>query len=371
MCAKLGYPQDFADRPVSAGQPLTESVEWITNHRPKGQNHWPGLALAFIAQAEELLAAEGVDSLPDVFMSNPPETGRAGARTINTMNITRSDGGESSKLRPHYNNAMELIKYTLLRNFPSSPGHATQSWPAYRPLVGMIFAMSPGERRALAEYVWTEWVLPLPEFQIAQVRDRVVRPFELVLAKMPTVGPKIPGGAMLQALTYGYLLADSPNLILESHSVNTGSARAKMLGDVDGFRGNEPELAAEVKDMELNESNVEDQLGGFLEDLAAAPNATAVVVCKNITDDGRAIIEKRNITVLTVSDLIRTVSVWDLPKQQEALRGVDYYLGRIQKSKAALNHFRSFLEGNNLDGGMTTPADESKASVEDTNLNPG
>lgn len=347
---ELGFDREFETRVPQSGETLSEAIDWITNSRPKRQNYWPALSLAFISQAEKLLATESRVSVDFVFKEFEIETSTA-ANTVNTLNFIVGQG-EPIRLRNLYNAAAKVVKDQMLRDHPGAAPHATQSWQAYRPYISLIYRMTPGERRALANHIWTQAILPLPEHEVARVRDRVVRPFEHVLANMPTAQPRVRGGALLQALAFGYLHADSPNLILESHSVNTGSSRVKMLGDVDGFRGAEPELAAEVKDLALDEHNAESSLGDFLEDIATAPNATAVVVCRTITDEGRVLIEKRNVTVLTVAELIRTVGVWDLPKQQEALRGVDYYLGRIQKSQAALEFFRGWLIAENLDAGI-------------------
>lgn len=179
-----------------------------------------------------------------------------------------------------------------------------------------------------------------------------MRPFEHVLMHMPTQVPGVRGGAILQALAYGYLRADSPNLILESHSVNTGSSRAGMLGDVDGFRGQEPELAAEVKDVAVTASTVEALLSDFLEDIVDAPNATAVVICADIDPAARDYLEQRGVRVLSRDDLVRRVGVWDLPKQQEALRGVEYYLGRVQKDGRAVSYLREWLRQAGVEGGL-------------------
>ncbi len=133
-----------------------------------------------------------------------------------------------------------------------------------------------------------------------------------------------------------------------------------MLGDVDGFRGNEPELAAEVKDIHLTPTNVLQQLRDFFEDIENAANVTAIVFCREITDEARAMIAeyfaeapagageslteaRTGVTVLDVQELVRRVSVWDVPKQQEALRGVEYYLGRVQKDDRAVAFLRDWL----------------------------
>lgn len=345
----LRLPEDFAARPeVSGSAEVAAAVEWLNTSRPRRQNFWPALVLAFIAQAEALLAADGVDRLPDVFASHPPQESQDG-RVVNTLNFTRGHG-DPIALRSVYNAALHVIRYHMLREHPKNEAHATQSWRDYRELVTLIHAMRPDERKTLAEWVWKSGVLDRQELVLARKRERVVRPFEFVLLHMPTTAIKgLPGGAMLQAVTYGYFRADSPNLILETHSVNTGSSRAGRLGDVDGYRGGEIELAAEVKDLEIQDAAA---VADFVEDIAEAPNATAVVVCQGVTDEARAEIEARNITVLTVSDLTRTVSVWDLPKQQEGLRGVDYYLGRIQRSGAGQTFFREWLREHGLDAGF-------------------
>ncbi|MHA7285114.1 hypothetical protein ACX80I_02460 [Arthrobacter sp. MDT3-44] len=356
FCSLLGFPDAFVEREVLQGELFEAAKHWLQVRRPQKQNHWPALALALTAQAENLLRAVGEASVSDVFAAYPPEEDSE-TKTVNTLNFTWGDG-QSVKLRPLYNKALAVIHNRMLRSHPSNPGHATQSWRAYQDLIALIYQMSPGQRRGFAEFVWNEGVIALPEMTIASVKSRVIRPFEFVLSEMPTaVGGKVPGGSLLQAIAYGYLLADSPNLILESHKVNTGSSRTGMLGDVDGFRGSEPELAAEVKDLDLDESNVDTQLGAFLEDIATAPNATAVVICRSIAPTARELVETRNVTVLTVEDLARTVAVWDLPKQQEALRGIDYYLGRIQRSPEAKQFFRSWLLQNDLESDIVRSAE--------------
>ena len=349
--AELGLPDGFDKRLDAAGSSnLDAAIEWLTTKRPRRQNYWPALVLAFISQAEALLAAEGADHLPDVFDANPPEESTPD-KPVNTLNFTRA-GGPPITLRPLYNAAQQVIRVNMLREHPSMPGHATQAWPNYRDLIKLIYTMTPSERRMFAEYVWKTGVLDRQELVLATKRERVVRPFEFVLINMPTTNTGVrglPGGAMLQGITYGYFRADSPNLILETHKVNVASSRTGQIGDVDGYRGGEVELAAEVKDLDINDAAT---VADFIEDIAGAPNATAVIVCQSITEEARAEIAARNITVLTVGDLARTVSVWDLPKQQEGLRGVDYFLGRIQRSTSGQKFFREWLHKHGLDAGF-------------------
>lgn len=122
-----------------------------------------------------------------------------------------------------------------------------------------------------------------------------------------------------------------------------------MLGDVDGFRGAEVELAVEVKDIDLDATNWEDHLGAFLSDIDAAPNATAVVIARSIDDDVVAALEEIGVVPLDKPTMRRTVEVWDLTKQEEAVRGFEYYLGRIQKAQSLVDDLRTFLGDNDIE----------------------
>ncbi|MGH9124702.1 MAG: hypothetical protein ACRDZ8_08240, partial [Acidimicrobiales bacterium] len=252
--AELGLPESFFDRTGHIGPTYEAALAWLTNERPRRQNHWPALTLALVAQAEEGLSKLGHQALADIFTEVPIEENDPSGQPVNTLNfvLDSAAGGEFARLRGKYNLALSLILTRMRRNgHPSNPGHATQSWPAYRHLIELIWFMSPYERRALVEWVWQNGVLPLDETQIVAAVDRPIRPFEQVLADMPTASNR--PGSVWQGLSFGYLRADSPNLQLESSRAQTGSRRSGLLGDVDGFVGDRVALAAECKDMVLGQ----------------------------------------------------------------------------------------------------------------------
>lgn len=126
-----------------------------------------------------------------------------------------------------------------------------------------------------------------------------------------------------------------------------------MPGDVAGFRGAEVELVVEVKDQALTEDNIASILSDFLEDIAQAPNATAVVVADTIDEMSHLELRKRNVIALSRSELTERTITWDLPKQQEALRGALYYLHRIQKKARLAHRLEEFLETNQIERGIT------------------
>ena len=368
--ARLGLPGDFTDRQGDERNPeLLAALNWLEHERPQKQNHWPALCLAFVAQAEEVLADAALDHADEVFDDFELAEGTP-QKPVNTMNVIFRDSTHA--LRPKYNAAMNVIRVEMRRDHPSNAAHATQSWRAYRDLVRLLYRMSPAARTRFAEHVWQKGVLDISERKFASKAERIVRPFEYVLDSFKTQGAT-PGGALFQGLVYGHFRADSPNLTLESHSVNTGSGRADMIGDVAGFRGDEVELAVEVKDHAINSANVDSVLTDFLEDLVDAPNATAVVAAAEVDDEARKHLAEVNVIALSRDDLRERVVTWDLPKQQEAIRGALYYLSRVQKNTTLVKRLTDFLIEQDIQAGIidqpivrtsTTPAGDAATGAE-------
>lgn len=349
--ADLHLPDGFTNRQGGdAEQAYLKAVDWLNQEKVPGQNFWPALCLAYVVQAENALAEAGKDSVSDPFTEFDVEERTPKGRAVNTLNFLVN--GKKFPSRPPYMLAAQAIRIEMRREHPSSAPHATQSWRDYRELVKLIFKMSPAARARFAEHVWKTGVLAATELEWGK-RDaaRVVRPFERVLADFDTTGAQR-GGALFQALVYGYFRADSPNLTLESHNVNTGSSRAAMPGDVAGFRGGEVELAVEVKDLDITADSVEEVLADFLQDYENAPNATAVVAAASVDDDARIRLAESNVIALARDQMRERVMIWDLPKQQEALRGALYYLRRIQKAKALWERLEGFLISEGIASGI-------------------
>lgn len=347
----LQLPEGFTERQGGEGEKAYRmAVDWLASEKVPGQNFWPALCLAYIIQAEKALAEAGENSIDDPFTKFGVEERTSKGRAVNTLNFLVN--GKKFPSRPPYMSAAKVIRIDMRREHPSSAPHATQSWRDYKGLVELIYKMSPAARARFAEYVWQTGVLDATELEWGN-RDatRVVRPFERVLAEFDTTGAK-PGGALFQALVYGYFRADSPNLTLESHNVNTGSSRAAMPGDVAGFRGGEVELAVEVKDLEITADGVEEVLADFLQDYKNAPNATAVVAAASVDDDACTRLAESNVIALARDQMRERVMIWDLPKQQEALRGALYYLHRIQKAKELWERLENFLVSENIASGI-------------------
>jgi hypothetical protein len=253
-------------------------------------------------------------------------------------------------LRPIYGRTVFVIR-TQMRRYahPYSPASQTGAWRSYRPFIKSVFAATPAERATIARWVWEHGVLPIAETVPVGVagRERRERPFAYVLRQMPTAGR--PGGAIFQAEAYAYLRADAPNLILEAHAVNVASRRARLVGDVAGFRGDAVELAAEVKDLIVNEDNVDEQLGDFLVEIAEIPDATAIVFAAGFSDECREALSSQNVVALDRNEMADIAAVWDLPKQAEAMGALCYYLARIQNQPQLVKQVRDFCAAHGLD----------------------
>jgi hypothetical protein len=274
---ELGLPAGFCNRDFNESEDaVRDAIHFLEVERPANQNYWPGLCLAMVGFAEELLAAAGDESLERPLDIYPPETQYAAGGPVNTLNV--KVGESEIKLRRLYNHAAVVIRVEMRRQHPQMPGHATQAWPAYRPFLDAVCAATREGRRAIAEYIWERGVLNAQENVPTVGRGALIRPFSRLLEIFPTTHR--PGGAVFQAMAFGYLRADSPNVILESHAVNVASRRAGVVGDVDGFQGAEIELAAEVKDLDIGQDNFENQLGGFLQAVEEVPNATTLVIAR-------------------------------------------------------------------------------------------
>jgi len=144
-------------------------------------------------------------------------------------------------------------------------------------------------------------------------------------------------------LVYAYLVADSPSLSFQSQKVNVGSSRAGVIGDVDGYQGADVVLAAEAKDKDLTIED-EDDLEGFLEDVAGFPDADAVVFARSFDESIAARLERADVRMVDRAQMVTTVRLWDVPKQDIALQAMKYFLAHIQKSSPLLTRLEEFVE---------------------------
>lgn len=152
--SKLGLPPAMADRPPDRTPRIETLLEEFHSQRVS-RNFLPGLALAMLALVERVLAHQGVEHEDKGVDAYERQTQNPQGQHVNTLNVILPDG-EMIRLRPLYNAVQHVIVHELRRyDYPNMPGHATQAWRQHQDLLDGLFAVTPGERRAVADEVWS------------------------------------------------------------------------------------------------------------------------------------------------------------------------------------------------------------------------
>jgi len=334
-----GVESDYTERVASFGGMVDESF--------RTRRFVIGLAMAFLALAEETLTIVDRDSVEDIFAEFTYEEVNPRGAPVNTLNLQVGD--DVVRLRPLYNRIEHVIRGPLRRyGYPNMPGHATQAWRQHRDMLSLVFAMSTAERRAVAELLWERVLNEFAAFRRRSTADAVPRPFETILEHFPNTQTREPAGAILQGLGFAYYRADSPNVTIETGKVGAGSRRAGRIADVDGWSGDELVLSIEVKDEDLVDPD-DDTLDGFIANLAEWPDATAIVVARSATDEVVEALAQQNVKVLTRPVMLEAALRWDLNKQLLAAREFLYYLHRVQQHAGMVERLRTFLAEHEID----------------------
>jgi hypothetical protein len=209
-----------------------------------------------------------------------------------------------------------------------------------------IAAMSPGERRLLASELWT-FLLHLPKAPSRTGELLTVRPFSELLKDFPHTQQGEPSGAILQGLAFAYYRADAPNVTLETSTVRAGRARRGGVGDIDGWSGDSLVLSIEVKDIIMS-TPASDLVSGFLRNLSDWPDATAIVVARSFSPEAKRELERIGIKPLDRDAMGKAVNLWDLRKQQMAMREFAYFLSRVQRSTELVRRLQIFVKDKQL-----------------------
>jgi hypothetical protein len=305
-----------------------------------------GLYSCFVALAEQVLEIDGRESVEDVLEEFETTRDRAVAgKTVATLTIfvyDDQDREHSVGLRGVYNDFSNFARGPKLSRpgYPSSPGHTTSRWQYNEDDLKSIFAMSRGERRALAEAAW-RMLLKLPRWK-RRLPPRTVRdPFVQVLRDFDRHAHSGEvGGAALQGFIYGYVTADAPDLQFRTASARTGGKRVELVGDIDGYDGPDLALTAEVKDRDLQDI---DEITDFFSNLGPWPDAIAFVACRSATEEFRREVEEMRIGVYTLDQLIDQVELWIVPKQLAAIRHAMGYFEFIERKPDLGDRFEAFL----------------------------
>lgn len=301
-----------------------------------------GLALDFLMVAEEL---SRVDDRLDGFQ---PSIDRDDLFTWYDneakTSLTLGDDTGSYSIRSVHNDVIDLFREDLRRtNFPSSPGHHTGEWDRYVEMLEMSFQLTSDGRFEAAQQLFD---FGLEYFAARSFETReppFPDPLKCAWEDYERSHPNEEGGLTYQALSYGYVRTKWPHLSFRASKVRTGSSRQHRYGDIDGYYGPDLMVSVEVKDLPIDESNVNSELGSMME-LAERTNVVVVAMCREASDEAVAKLESTGIEVLTDNDLVAAFDLWDYHKQNRAVQGTVHFLGNVEEDPAAVQRFLGFIE---------------------------
>lgn len=301
-----------------------------------------GMALDFLVVAEKLSQVDDWVGGFDSEIDTEDVLDHYDTKDTNTLTILYD--GEQYGIRSVQNRVRDLFIYDLRRtNFPSSPGHHTGNWPDYSDLLDGAFRLSRSGRFEACVRLFELGTTELEEKRFETREPAFGDPFLEIVREYERSHPDENGGLAYQAITYGYVKAEWSHLSLRASKVRTGSSRQNRYGDIDGFLGPDLMVSVEVKDLVIDESNVESELGTVVQ-LSDSTTAVPIAVCREVSGAARDRLEGEGIEVVEDEDFESILRRWDYHKQNRAVQGTLHYLANIEENPDAVQRLLRFIE---------------------------
>ena len=332
-----------SDADISAGEASEiESLLEEAGRHFESSKGTLGLAIDFVVLAEELSHTDEWLDGYDPSITREDILVRYESTAKSSLTLKREDTKEG--IRSYHNDLIDLFREDLGRtNFPSSPGHHTGEWERYDHMLERAFRLSRRGRFVAAQRLFDLGLERLESKEYEQRQPPFPSPFYRVLTEYERSAPEEQGGSAYQALCYGYVKAEWPHLSLRASKVRTGSSRQHRYGDIDGFYGPDLMISVEVKDRDIDDSNVSSELGTMMQ-VAQNTTAIAIAICRRISDDARATLEDAGVRVLSDEDLESQIQIWDYHKQNRALQGMVHFFANIEENPTGVQRLLSFVE---------------------------
>ena len=309
-----------------------------------------GLAIDFVVLAQRVSCIDpkytplkAGDSY-SVIEERYPRIKSRGKKKANTLTLVVCD--QLIGIRKTEEEVVDVFHAMQRTNFPSAYVYSTGQWAKYKELIILAFRLTePGRFSTLHKLF--QFGLENLERKRFFVRPKSrCRLFEEFLQLYPRRGEGELGGLTFQGLVYGFLSVEYAHLHIVSDKVRTGSSRQKRMGDIDLYYGLELELSVEVKDMKIDLSNFEHQLGTFIGN-ALAHRTSALIVCQNFNQNILSHIEQCRATILDDKGILELVQRWDWQKQDRALHGFLHSLAHIEQNPKAVERALKFISVRN------------------------
>lgn len=347
------FPMDYADgrelpstdASLNLSDEELEEIEMLVDRADSlfgGSKGTLGLAIDFVILAEVLSQTDNWIQGYDPGINREDILDRYESTAKSSLTLKRGDTKEG--IRTFHNQLIDLFRNDLGRtNFPSSPGHHTGEWERYDDMLEHAFRLSRDGRYEAVQRLFDIGLERLESKDYERREPPFCRPFARVVKEYDRSAPFEQGGSAYQALCYGYVKAQWPHLSIRASKVRTGSSRQHRYGDIDGFYGPDLMISVEVKDRDIDASNVYEELGTMI---GVAENTTsiAIAICRRITDGARDTLEESGVRVFDDNDLAERLKTWDYHKQDRAIQGMVHFLANIEENPEAVQRLLRFIE---------------------------
>lgn len=347
------FPTDYADgrelpstdASLNLSDAELEEIEMLVDRADSlfgGSKGTLGLAIDFVILAEVLSQTDNWIQGYDPDINREDILDRYESTAKSSLTLKRGDTKEG--IRTFHNQLIDLFRNDLGRtNFPSSPGHHTGEWERYDDMLEHAFRLSRDGRYEAAQRLFDIGLERLESKDYERREPPFSRPFARVLKQYDRSAPFEQGGSAYQALCYGYVKAQWPHLSIRASKVRTGSSRQHRYGDIDGFYGPDLMISVEVKDRDIDASNVYEELGTMI-GVAENTTSVAIAICRQITDGARNTLEESGVRVFDDNDLAERLKTWDYHKQDRAIQGMVHFLANIEENPEAVQRLLRFIE---------------------------
>jgi len=305
-----------------------------------------GLAIDFTLLAQEIARLDTAfaplsagDEAASVFARYPLVEQR-GERQANTL--TLSVGTATVGIRKFEERVADVFHAMERSKYPSAYVYNTGQWKKYLDLLALCFRLSPAGRQTVVGRLFDFGLEHLDRNAFFGRDEPRVRVYEEALSSYPRDAEGENGGLTFQAMVFGFLRADHHHLEWIADKVRTGSARQRRFGDIDGYSGLNLEVSAEVKDLDIDATNKERQLGSFVE-AAKKHQFLPMVFARTFSQEVRVELEALGLVLTDNAGLRSLVARWDWAKQDIALYSMLHYLAHIEQNASAVRRFLKFV----------------------------
>lgn len=262
---------------------------------------------------------------------------------VSTLTVQYLSGQKT--IRPAYNRVHHYyINEQKRLGYPRSEPYATGKWSDYIVWLDSLVTFKKEQLERIQSEAKAFVCRELEPVVFDPTKTKIEAPvFKQLLSDFDfrARGKGEPTGAAFQAMVFGFIRADAPHLQVEARKVRTGSARQKGIGDIDAWEGDRLIITAEVKHFVVTREQA--QLFDHFSHEVRQRAALGILVAEDFHSGARESIEAIGLQAISLSDLIRIVTLWDPLKQRAALNAFQWVVVHREQSPGLIKRLDEFL----------------------------